>query len=172
MALPDFSASKCSEEGNFYYGGTMDLSNSDDCQKVSGPEQKMEEKIAHSHSGATDMAGTGGASGNKVLDVADSCFYTGKNNEQILSIKSIKSNIPAIRSLKNIPSCGNNAYLENVSSASVTVLNADVGSKEVYQKATLFDRAGAMTSHCNRTSYHVSDFLWSPFHDRCNAIVR
>jgi hypothetical protein len=141
--------SKCNGSGSFYYGGTMP-STSIECIEISGPVPAWEVELPYSHSSATDATGSPSASGTNVLKVADNCFYTGKNNEQILSIHSIKANIPALNSLKIISGCSDDPNLEQRFTSTAPISNEDVGSKEIFQKVTLYDRVAQKLANCKK----------------------
>jgi hypothetical protein len=147
----EFNASHCRGEGDFYYNGNMPAT-SINCLTRNGhsdPNERMEVVVAHSHSSATDLTGSGTASGHNVLDIADSCFYNGKNGENNISIHTDKTGVPAFSSLGSITNCSNNANLASVpTNTRVNVLGEDVGSRELYQKVTLFDRVSQKLANC------------------------
>ncbi|MDR2063419.1 MAG: hypothetical protein LBQ02_01320 [Candidatus Nomurabacteria bacterium] len=175
VSLPGFSATKCKTDNAHYIGANMPNTSSD-CRPLnntigsfkasdgdSSTSEKMEETIPHSHANADDLAGTGGAGGYKVLDVADSCYYNydGKGSStpdwknisiaNLSELTTFGGNPPALDTLSTVAPCSNNngtldmAYLESTVSAKTNpVKRTDVGSKAIYQKTTLYDRVAEM----------------------------
>jgi hypothetical protein len=150
IAFTGGTTGHCSGEGAYWLEGAMPSSNAQDCQKVSGPETKtpLDLKVSHSHGSANDAGGVAGET--EVLNVADDCFSTGRDGTGTASIHSIKSGVPAFSTLGTIPPCGNNHNLARNRSQTATVTNADVGSKELYQKVTLYDRVALYLHNCQQ----------------------
>jgi hypothetical protein len=98
-----------------------------------------------------------------VYAISDQCQYTGRQglynppsnstptattNLTNISLNTVKTGIPALGNLAKVPSCANNAELETATSATATVQRKDVGSKEVYQRVTLYDRVAEYLQNC------------------------
>ncbi|MDR2063414.1 MAG: hypothetical protein LBQ02_01295 [Candidatus Nomurabacteria bacterium] len=157
--LPGFSPSKCHTSTTYSSKSGMDTADRN-CTPNAGLLTPFEVQVQRSHSEDEARKGESAykatdAGPNKTYAVRDDCFYTGIGtmfsapnavNQGKISYHNIKA--PTGGLLNNLQGgavgnqCndmdGNGKLHEE--SAVAKVMNGDVGTKEIYQRATLFDR--------------------------------
>ncbi|MDR2063331.1 MAG: hypothetical protein LBQ02_00860 [Candidatus Nomurabacteria bacterium] len=131
------------------------------------PRLPMETKVTHAHTKADAEKGdepadqpSGGQ--DKTYTVSDDCFVTGRGSlfgpatigtnvndpasDSLISYTSVSGKTPystTLSQLKNVTSCKGwlpDTGLRETESFRATVNNTDVGTKELYQRVTLYDR--------------------------------
>ncbi|MDR2064034.1 MAG: hypothetical protein LBQ02_04625, partial [Candidatus Nomurabacteria bacterium] len=172
--LPGFNPTKCHTNGT-YSSKTATMRTTDEtCVTDGGWLTPFETSITRSHS--VDEAKSGesayqaidaDANKNKTYTIRDDCFYTGREsmfstsgtvNLSRMSYHNIKT--PTGNLLNRLQAGGIEAGNQCVGmdpegklheeSVPHKVENGDVGSKEIYQRATLFDRVAQKLKNCQK----------------------